>query len=194
MPDDRTVSKRLGEPTLTAADWAEAALQLVAESGLKSLTVDRLALRLKVTKGSFYWHFKGRDELLQAALLRWEENATMATMRGLESVPDARRRVELIMEATSQPPRSRSLYAALAQGAENSFVREVLDRVASSRIDFLQKCYQEMGKNPQEAKALAVLAYSSYRGLLQLAHEAPASLPREWSVYAQLIRSTFIPA
>jgi hypothetical protein len=48
----------------TAADWAEAALQLIAEAGLGALTVDALAARLGVTKGSFYWHFKGRSELL----------------------------------------------------------------------------------------------------------------------------------
>ena len=46
-----------GEPTLTAADWAEAALQLIAEKGLGALTVSALAARLGVTKGSFYWHF-----------------------------------------------------------------------------------------------------------------------------------------
>ena len=75
-----TGAKRLDEPTLTAADWAEAALQLIAEAGLGSLTVDTLAARLGVTKGSFYWHFKGRSELLAAALGRWEQRATAETI------------------------------------------------------------------------------------------------------------------
>src|SRR5262249_46241776 len=52
-----TGKERLGEPTLTASDWAEAALQLIAEQGLGALTVSALAARLGVTKGSFYWHF-----------------------------------------------------------------------------------------------------------------------------------------
>ena len=46
-------AKRLGQPTLTAADWAQAALQLIAEAGLGALTVEALAARLGVTKGSF---------------------------------------------------------------------------------------------------------------------------------------------
>ena len=66
-----TGAKRLHEPTLTATDWAEAALHLIAEAGLGALTVEALAVRLGVTKGSFYWHFKGRAELLAAALGRW---------------------------------------------------------------------------------------------------------------------------
>src|SRR5215468_4942191 len=61
-------AKRLGQPTLTAADWAQAALQLIAEAGLGALTVEALAARLGVTKGSFYWHFSGRSDLLAAAL------------------------------------------------------------------------------------------------------------------------------
>jgi AcrR family transcriptional regulator len=71
-----TGAKRLNEPTLTATDWAEAALQLIAEAGLGALTVKALAARLGVTKGSFYWHFRGRSELLAAALNRWEQRAT----------------------------------------------------------------------------------------------------------------------
>jgi AcrR family transcriptional regulator len=67
-PARRTGKPRLGEPTLTASDWAEAALQLIAEKGLSALTVSTLATRLGVTKGSFYWHFAGRSELLAAAL------------------------------------------------------------------------------------------------------------------------------
>ena len=37
-----TGKERLGEPTLTASDWAEAALQLIAEKGLGALTVGAL--------------------------------------------------------------------------------------------------------------------------------------------------------
>ena len=47
-----TGAKRLDEPTLTAADWAEAALHFIAEAGLGALTVEALAGRLGVTKVS----------------------------------------------------------------------------------------------------------------------------------------------
>ena len=126
-----TGAARGGEPTLTAADWAEAALQLIAEKGLGALTVDALAARLGVTKGSFYWHFAGRADLLAAALARWEERSTTDNMRGLDAIPMRGRGSELILDAASQPPRSRSLYAALAEAAEDPVVRKVLNRVAS---------------------------------------------------------------
>src|SRR5260370_36169650 len=143
-----TGAKRLNEPTLTAADWAEAALQFIAEAGLGALTVEALAARLGVTKGSFYWHFKGRSELLADALGRWEKRATTEAIAGLSAVTDARQRLHLMLEAATQPPRSRSLYAALAQAAEDPVVKRVLNRVASVRIDYLDACYRELGLAP----------------------------------------------
>ena len=193
MSGTRTGRTRLGAPTLTAADWAEAALQLIAEKGLGRLTVAALADRLGVTKGSFYWHFKGREGLLAAALAQWEQRATTEAMRGLDAVADHRRRLELILDAASRPPRARSLYAALAEAAEDPVVRRVLNRVASARIAYLETCYSHLGLPPTVAKSQALFAYAAYRGLLQLAHEAPGTLPTDWSIYPEVIRKALVP-
>lgn len=193
MTATRTGAPRLGTPTLTAADWAEAALQLIAEQGLRAVTVSALAARLGVTKGSFYWHFRGRDALLAAALARWERRATEETMQALDAIPDHRRRLELILDAASQPPRARSLYASLAAAADEPLVEAVLRRVGDARISYLDACYRKLGLPPAEARSRAVFAYAAYRGLLQLAHESPASLPGDWGPYAELVRQVLIP-
>lgn len=184
---------RLGEPTLTAADWAEGALQLLAEQGPGALTVNALADRLGVTKGSFYWHFKSRDDLFKAALDRWEQRSTNEPMKALESVPDARRRLEVLLDAASQAPRAHSLYAALAEAGADRTVRRTLGRIATARIGYLESCYRELGLDLPHAKAKAVLAYAAYRGLLQLAREAPSALPEDWSVYPETVRSALVP-
>lgn len=189
-----TGAKRLDEPTLTSSDWVEGALQLISEAGLRALTVEALAARLGVTKGSFYWHFKGRSELLAGALSRWEHRATTEAITGLSAVTDARQRLSFMLEAASQPPRARSLYAALAEAADDPIVRRVLNHVASARIRFLETCYRELGLSVSRAKAKAVLAYAAYRGLLQLAHEAPAVLPDDWSSYAEAVLEALGPA
>jgi AcrR family transcriptional regulator len=193
MASRGTGAPRLGAPTLTASDWAEAALQMIAEAGLRALTVSGLASRLGVTKGSFYWHFKGRDELLSAALARWEHRATTENIKGLDAIPDSRRRLELMLDAAAQPPRARSLYAALAEAAEDPTVRQVLNRVASARIAYLEQCYRTLGLPATDAESHAVFAYAAYRGLLQLAHEAPAALPGDWPLYARLVKAALVP-
>jgi AcrR family transcriptional regulator len=190
----RSGAPRLGTPTLTASDWAEAALHLIAEKGLGALTVGALAERLGVTKGSFYWHFSGRAALLAATLDRWEQRTTTEAIRALDAVTDHRRRLELILDAAFQPPRARSLYAALAEAAGDPIVGAVLNRVAAARIAYLERCYRNLGLSTALAKSQAVFAYAAYRGLLQLAHEAPGSLPTDWSTYPKVTRKALVPA
>jgi len=57
------------------SDWIEAGLWLLAEDGLESVTIDRLCAKLGVTKGSFYWHFKGSQEFLQSMADYWSNTA-----------------------------------------------------------------------------------------------------------------------
>lgn len=193
MGPTRPATNRRGSPTLTASDWTEAALQSIAEAGLRAVTVSSLAGRLGVTKGSFYWHFSGREELLAAALARWERRATIEAVQALDAIPDHRRRLELILDASSQPPRARSLYAALAGASDEPLVKAVLTRVGTARIDYLDNCYRKLGLPTAEARSRAVFAYAAYRGLLQLAYESPASLPGHWRTYADLFRQVLLP-
>jgi AcrR family transcriptional regulator len=53
---------------LSKADWTEAALDALAGDGLSNVAVEPLARRLGATKGSFYWHFANRAELIAATL------------------------------------------------------------------------------------------------------------------------------
>ncbi|MEV0081899.1 TetR/AcrR family transcriptional regulator [Saccharopolyspora sp. NPDC050642] len=40
-------------------DWLDAGLEILADQGVPALTIDRLATKLGLTKGSFYHHFGG---------------------------------------------------------------------------------------------------------------------------------------
>ncbi len=52
-------------------DWVDAAWKTLGEVGVDGVRVESLARRLGVTKGSFYWHFKNRQELVDALFDRW---------------------------------------------------------------------------------------------------------------------------
>jgi AcrR family transcriptional regulator len=46
----------------------EAAVSLIAEQGFSATTVDDIALRAKVAKGTVYYHFKSKNELFEELL------------------------------------------------------------------------------------------------------------------------------
>ena len=62
----------------------------LAEHGVESVRVEVLARDLGVSKGSFYWHFRDRGELLEKLLARWEDGETqLAERRGQRRRCDA---------------------------------------------------------------------------------------------------------
>ena len=62
---------RPASESLSRAEWIDAAWELLGEGSVDRVRVEPLAKKLGVTKGSFYWHFKDRQELVDALLDRW---------------------------------------------------------------------------------------------------------------------------
>jgi AcrR family transcriptional regulator len=60
------------EKDLDKNDWLKAARLALLKGGVDAVRVEPLARDLHVTKGSFYWHFKDRDALLDLLLSEWE--------------------------------------------------------------------------------------------------------------------------
>jgi AcrR family transcriptional regulator len=68
----------------TRDDWLEVALSVLALEGVDHVTVLSLSERLGVSRSSFYWYFKNRDELLGALLDRWDELNTRSIVASTE--------------------------------------------------------------------------------------------------------------
>jgi AcrR family transcriptional regulator len=68
----RTTIRDRMDKILGREDWLRAARLALLRGGVEAVRVERLARDLGVTKGSFYWHFKDRDELLEFLLREWE--------------------------------------------------------------------------------------------------------------------------
>lgn len=56
--------------------WLEAACELFLESGIDSVKILPLAKRLNLSRTSFYWFFKDREELLAALIGLWRDKNT----------------------------------------------------------------------------------------------------------------------
>ncbi|MEO1041461.1 MAG: helix-turn-helix domain-containing protein [Pseudomonadota bacterium] len=63
--------KKDAKKTFARADWVAEARRVLVRSGVEAVKVDRLAKTLKVTRGSFYWHFESRQDLLDNVLEDW---------------------------------------------------------------------------------------------------------------------------
>jgi AcrR family transcriptional regulator len=157
--------------------WTRAALAAFERGGPAEVAVVPLARRLGVTRGSFYWHFESRDELLTAALELWEREHSDAVLEALQTMPDPRARLQALGQAaTRKPP---SIFIQLLRAADDPAVAHVLERASQSRLEVLAEAYRDAGLPPATAQRRALIAYAQYVGLAFLLAEDPGLLPDE---------------
>ncbi|MGW7363031.1 TetR/AcrR family transcriptional regulator [Streptomyces sp. NPDC054841] len=162
---------------LTARDWADAALTAIGERGLAAVAVEPLAVRLGTTKGSFYWHFRNRDALVEAALERWEEICTEEIITLVDREPDPEKRLRLLFAEATAAAADDTLEVSLLATADHPQVAAVLRRVTDRRVGYLTALFEELGFPPDAAAFRGLLAYTSYLGHTQLTHAVPETLP-----------------
>ncbi len=180
---------------LSAEDWAQAALDLVAEQGVAAVAVEPLARRLGVTKGSFYWHFPSRDALLQAALERWEAIEQVSVFGSLEAVPDPKERLRALFLLVAHEVQPHIIYSELLKALDHPAVQPVINRVSQRRLDYLVASFRQAGLARTEAQHRARLAYSAYLGFLQLALQLkqPRLQYEEFEAYVEHAIATLVP-
>ena len=146
------------EKTLTRDDWLEAAMELLRARGIAAVQVTTLAKKLRVSRGSFYWHFENHDDLLQAMLEWWDRELTdtvIAFSRGRGR--GAKRRLEAIAEDVIRSNRNRYETAVRTWAETDKRAARILRRVVRKRLEYVNRILLEEGLSPAEARARADL-------------------------------------
>lgn len=151
---------------LGKADWIGAALQCLVRDGIDAVQITRLSNVLNVTRGSFYWHFSDRRDLLDSVLEEWRAAnlpVIEQQLAGAESLSAGVLEFFAIWEASDQ-------FSAEFDHAVRAWARldpAVLDMVRkedSQRIDAISSLFARFGFNDDEAKVRARVLYFAQVG------------------------------
>lgn len=189
------VAKKRERSTLSAGDWEQQALVLIAEKGIRAVAVESLAARMGVTKGSFYWHFHNRESLLEQSLIRWEKHDAANLHTSLSAIDDPRERLRSFFRRTGREKLTHNVYSSLCMASDHPQVEPLLERVAERRMKHIEKAFEEIGFDSQAASHRARLTYSAYLGFLQLQkqHQTPSLSSEEFEAYMTHVIETLIP-
>ncbi len=149
------------EDRLSPDDWVKAGLKALKSSGFKALNAGALARGLKVSRGSFYWHFADVGAFHDAVLARWRALALEAIIEDLDRKGGDRLR-GLITRALAEP-------AALEVAIRAWAVAEPKAQTAALAVDAARRRYIadlliEAGVAPSRAETRARLIYFTYLG------------------------------
>jgi AcrR family transcriptional regulator len=152
---------------LDAGVWVTAALEALADGGVDSVRVEPLAKTLKVTKGSFYWHFTDRRALLDAMLTHWADGriaAIQSQAAGDAAGKDSPTVVLLrLADLYTRHGNTRGLAIELAIRAfarNDDGAAKAVRAVDSERLTHVAALFGKLGWPVEDAQARAILFYS----------------------------------
>ena len=164
-PRRKSPEAQAARTTLTPETWIEAATQVLVDQGIDHVRVDVLATQLGVTRGSFYWHFRDREDLLRRVLQAWRNRATDALTRRLtvtqgDPLSQLRDVISLPHRGRAAAKAARIELAIRAWARRDDMARQALDEADASRIDYHRQIFEALGFAPEEARLRAFTLYS----------------------------------
>ena len=144
--------------------WVVAGLDALRDEGADALRVERLAARLGITKGSFYWHFRDRGELLEALIDYWAREMTDAEFAHIEALPSGlQARLRALAEDVLERGVGRYDPAIRAWGRTARKVAAAVGQVDRRRIRALTRLFAAEFR-ADEARVRARLFYTFLLG------------------------------
>ena len=147
---------------LTKRRWLQEGLALLEEEGAEALTIESLASRLDVTKGSFYHHFTNYQDFQESLLVFWEEEGTLRIVQWAEQEASPPEKLERVLQASLQP--SRLDVALRAWAWQDERVRVHQQRIDQLRLAYLEEVAYAHTADRLSARQLARVFYSLYVG------------------------------
>jgi AcrR family transcriptional regulator len=155
---------------LTRDNWLDEAFKAVVAGGFENVKVLAIAEKLKVTRGSFYWHFTDHADLIGSLLMRWKlaqleldeklkAHQSDNPIQDLEFVVDA-----AFNQAGSELENLRFEQALRALSHLHKGAAQMLVEVDAERINLFESKFLTIVKDKAKARDLAALLYLAIVG------------------------------
>lgn len=129
-------------------------MELLRTRGIGGVRVLTLAQELGVSRGSFYWHFENRQDLLDSMLNWWDREMTDSVIKYAKATgADPKKRLTAVGEDVLRSDRNRYEVAIRTWAEEDKKAARTLRRVIRKRLEFVISLFREAGFPPAEARA-----------------------------------------
>ncbi len=153
-----------GRTQLGREAWVDAAIDALADDGVGGIRVEAIAKALEVTKGSFYWHFSNRDDLLLAVLERWKDGRIKDIVKQTECAPgDERAQIEHVLSTYSVGRSRKGMRIELAVrdwASRDTRAAATVRAVDATRFDRARALFERYGMSAQQAASRSILVYA----------------------------------
>jgi AcrR family transcriptional regulator len=158
---------------LQPQDWIQVARTRLAKEGIDSVRVEVLCRDLGVSKGSFYWHFRDREDLLHALLSHWEKGEEDWLKEAQSYERSSAARWARLVERSAQPDRIRLEAAIRAWARQDDRMARRVATVEKNQREHIAGILREIGFARGAAEEWSQMALILYLGWLDRATRDP---------------------
>ncbi len=165
-----------GNVKVTREDWLNLAARVLIERGVSQVKVLTLAGELGVSRSSFYWYFRSREDLLDQLLERWEGQNTRAVLdHAAKPAGNICRAVMHLFECFIDPTRfdPRLDFAVREWARRSPQVRARVDAADEARVNAIRDMFLRHGFEAAEAFTRARIIYFMQIGYYALVENEP---------------------
>lgn len=155
--------RRQSASQLDRRDWIAAGIEILSTKGVEAVRVEALARRLGISKGSFYWHFKDRQDLQDAILEEWEARQSDWNTEG-EGVANPVERWARLFELFAKRDYARLEMAISSWARQDGNVARRVADADRKRLAYLSRVFREIGFTAGQAAEWANAAMFLYLG------------------------------
>lgn len=147
---------------VTKDDWLNLAQTTLIRSGVDAVRILALGKKLKVSRSSFYWYFKSREDLLDQLLENWRRKNSQEIIeranRPSSSITHAILNVfECWVNDNLFNPKLD--FAVRAWGRKSSAVALAVEQEDTKRVDALSEMYKRHGYSDDDALVRSRVLY-----------------------------------
>lgn len=148
---------------LTPSDWITHGLRTLAGDGPGALKVGPMAAALKVSRGSFYWHFRDIADFRSRILRSWQERTTDRVIEELDAGAAGPDRLKHLMKRGFDG-RQRLDRAMRSWAAHDDAVAVIVAAVDARRVAYIAGLLAAAGVESRKALPRAAFLYWAYLG------------------------------
>jgi len=153
---------------MTKEDWLNKSLNLVSSSGINDLKIDILCKKFKLTKGSFYHHFKSQKVFINDLLDFWYESYTKEIIEEISKYnEEPLKQIELLNKVIYTKNLNTEIEFR-AWGLRNKDVLIYVQKIDNERILVIESIQNKLFPNNSKEynKNIALYIYSQFIGSL----------------------------
>ena len=170
---------------LTASDWLDQGLKTLAKDGFTALKAEPLAKAMRVSRGSFYWHFADIAAYHAAILARWHEVAAEQIIANVEAASKDENPLALLLRRVFSE-RLMLERAVRTWASVDPAARAAVQAIDRRRLSYVESLLTQAGLSAELARARAQILYWAFLGFALSDHQLPKA--RQQAVLDELLR------